>query len=108
MPEFTKPLEDQLIELEGNPINLCCEVRGNPTPSLIWLFNGTTLQLSNEIQSQIDGNTHTLLIQSFGPKYCGTFTAIAKNLYGEIHSSIDIQLKKVNDLGTVKHKILKS
>jgi hypothetical protein len=94
MPEFTKPLEDQMLELEGNSVHLCCEVRGNPTPSLIWLFSGKTLQLSNEIQAQIDGNMHTLVIQSFGSKYCGVFTAIAKNTYGEVHSSMDLQLKK--------------
>ncbi|KAI6190037.1 hypothetical protein M3Y97_00073300 [Aphelenchoides bicaudatus] len=83
-----------LIESEGSSVSLCCEVQGLPTPSLIWLLNGKTLQLSSEIQAQIDGNTHTLSIYPFGSKYCGTITAIAKNIYGEVHSSTDIQLKK--------------
>lgn len=94
MPEFVSIFKDQVVEREGDSVHFVCEVRGVPSPSLIWLFNGNTIQLSEEIQSRIDGNTHTLLIPSFKRKFVGTYTAIAQNVYGEIHWSATSKFKE--------------
>jgi hypothetical protein len=96
MPEFIKIFEDIIVEAEGEQVEMSCTVSGTPDPSILWLFNGKTLQLSDEIQSKIDGNIHTLLISSFKAKFCGVFTAIAQNMYGEVHCSAGVAFKKVN------------
>lgn len=44
---------------EGGEVSLECEVRGSPTPQIVWLLNGESL--SNDSHARVRGKLKTVI-----------------------------------------------
>ncbi|KAK0408269.1 hypothetical protein QR680_003864 [Steinernema hermaphroditum] len=90
MPRFSQKLENISVRVESETIVLRCEAEGTPQPEVRWLFNGKAIHAGPEIETKKEDNVYSLEIKEFSNKWCGTYTAIASNIYGDAHCSADV------------------
>ncbi|CAD5224126.1 unnamed protein product [Bursaphelenchus okinawaensis] len=93
MPEFTTKIRDLTVK-EGEDASFTCTVKGALNPSIQWLFNGSALVNSTQTIIQSNDNTHMLAIRNVLTANAGVYTAIAKNIYGDIHCSAELTVEK--------------
>uniref|UniRef100_A0A914CI05 Ig-like domain-containing protein n=1 Tax=Acrobeloides nanus TaxID=290746 RepID=A0A914CI05_9BILA len=109
MPRFTQKLQNIQVEAENQPITLKCIVEGTPQPEVRWLLNGKAIHLGQEISARTVEKEYFLEISKFSSKFCGTYTAVATNMYGEYHSSatvafIENELARQESTASIKSK----
>lgn len=94
MPTFVKKLQDATAKKAGESVTLNCQVHGQPKPEIVWLFNGKAIHNKSNIRSRVfDDNAAVLEITSLKAEDCGTYTAVAKNQFGDVHSSCDVKIE---------------
>ncbi|KAI1719913.1 immunoglobulin i-set domain-containing protein [Ditylenchus destructor] len=91
MPNFVTKLEDTRVENEGDSVSLMCQVNGNPSPEVQWLHNGKAIISNDQFLISSKGGEYRMDIKSFqSALHTGTYTAVAKNIYGDVHSSASL------------------
>ena len=67
----------------GAPLSLSCDVRGQPLPSISWVFpDGRDTSTVNPGKVQFDRETGTLTIGAFESDDAGSYTCRASNEFG--------------------------
>ena len=68
---------------EGEPARFTCRVHGDPTPSVVWYFEGEPVHDDDiyQVQSDPDG-THVLFLPEAFPEDAGVYTVKASNAGG--------------------------
>lgn len=111
MPSFVKQLQDVEVAGNGKAVSLMCTIQGNPKPEVQWLHNGKALtEIENQIVMTNQGEDEFRLdIRNFdAAKHVGTYTAVAKNIYGDVHSSAIVEMPRaVETAGKDESKALK-
>ncbi|VDK50737.1 unnamed protein product [Anisakis simplex] len=93
MPKFVKKLQSVKVKNEGDSIALTCQVHGMPQPDVQWLFNGRAIHEDSSARSRaFDDGVCALEIANLTPERCGTYTAVAHNIYGDAHSNAEVSL----------------
>ncbi|CAB3396936.1 unnamed protein product [Caenorhabditis bovis] len=93
MPTFVKKIQDVVLKKSGETATFTCQSRADPTPQIVWLHNGKAVNDSNRYKIRIfDDNTSTLVIDNVSDELCGTYTAVATNQFGDIHTSAELSI----------------
>lgn len=91
-PVFEHGLTD--IEVpEGCPVELACQVVGDPEPEIIWYCNGAIIKPSRYFQMGYQDSIASLIINEVFPEDEGTYTCEAVNDLGSnvSHSHLKVQ-----------------
>ncbi len=77
-------------------MTMMIKAHGNPRPSTCFMLNGRALSINDLPQSirirNFDDNTCALEIESLNASLCGSYTAVATNVYGAVHSTALVEL----------------
>ncbi|EGT41041.1 hypothetical protein CAEBREN_30100 [Caenorhabditis brenneri] len=94
MPTFVKKLQDVVLKTAGETATFTCQSYANPAAQVVWLHNGKALQQtkSNYKTRLFDDNTATLVIENVTDELCGTYTAVATNQFGDVHTSAQLTI----------------
>ncbi|NP_001368673.1 Titin homolog [Caenorhabditis elegans] len=94
MPTFVKKLQDVVLKTAGETATFTCQSYANPAAQVVWLHNGKALQQtkSNYKTRLFDDNTATLVIENVTDELCGTYTAVANNQFGDVHTSAQLTI----------------
>ncbi|EFP11257.1 CRE-TTN-1 protein [Caenorhabditis remanei] len=94
MPTFVKKLQDVVLKTAGETATFTCQSYANPAAQVVWLHNGKALQQtkSNYKTRLFDDNTATLVIENVSDELCGTYTAVATNQFGDVHTSAQLTI----------------
>ncbi|VDM77539.1 unnamed protein product [Strongylus vulgaris] len=105
MPTFIRKLEDVIVEKIGQPASLNCQVHGDPPPVLCWLQNGRAIRSDPSYCCRMTNDgIASLDITAVTEQYCGTYTAVASNAFGDAHSSAIVKLmQSTNMVNAVNH-----
>lgn len=91
MPKFVQKLQDVTVKKEDETVTLTCQVHGVPRPDVQWLFNGRAIHNDSNIRIRaFDDNVCILQVLCVNKDSCGTYTAVAHNIYGDAHSSANV------------------
>ncbi|XP_075733477.1 obscurin isoform X6 [Rhipicephalus microplus] len=90
-PVFIKELEDVRININEEAV-FHARIKGNPTPSVTWLLNGTILNDSEETILTQQGDSYTLKIKCVTSHEIGEVVCKAKNTSGQASSKASLTL----------------
>ena len=81
----------------GYAVSFSCVVKANPLPTIIWLVNGTILDISSEgslFQEQIDAITvnSTVTLSNLNLNDIGQYSCNASNFLVEMKSDVSDEL----------------
>ena len=82
------PEDTYAIEGEGLLLPVC--MKGNPKPSITWLFEGTDLTLDSSVEVQQDGSLFIPYVQL---KHTGLYRLIIKNPIGQVDKTFNLFVK---------------
>uniref|UniRef100_A0A915ESR8 Ig-like domain-containing protein n=1 Tax=Ditylenchus dipsaci TaxID=166011 RepID=A0A915ESR8_9BILA len=102
MPSFIQKLQDIHNAEEGSAVTMKVQVTGSPMPEIQWLHNGKAISSKDGVQMSNNGAEFQLIISKLSTEHAGTYTAVAKNLYGDAHTSALIYLKEKVEEATKK------
>uniref|UniRef100_H3DPY6 Ig-like domain-containing protein n=1 Tax=Tetraodon nigroviridis TaxID=99883 RepID=H3DPY6_TETNG len=92
-PSFTKKLKFQSV-LEGEPVELKCELVASPPPSILWFHNNKTLGKARRRRicsdSQMHMHTTSLIIDRVKEKDSGSYKVMAINSEGSAESTASL------------------
>ncbi|KAL0100118.1 hypothetical protein PUN28_019519 [Cardiocondyla obscurior] len=88
LPEFTKILPGQLKALEGAPVKLECEIRGDSKTEIRWYRDTTEINPCNDSRFSIyrDGSKYSLTIANVKEDDTGRYVCEATNRIGKVSS----------------------
>ncbi|KAK9500897.1 hypothetical protein O3M35_002066 [Rhynocoris fuscipes] len=93
LPVFTLELSNVMARA-GQKIKLECEVKGNPTPKLIWTKDGIEIpENTRDIKITTEGGCSSLVIPEAFLKDAGLYTVIASSPAGEVRSVSQVTVK---------------
>ncbi|VDN06567.1 unnamed protein product [Thelazia callipaeda] len=93
IPEFCEKLRSIKVKNEGDTLTLKCKVIGQPEPEIQWLLNGKVIKTNAQKRIRtFDDGVSLLEILNITSESCGTYTALARNVYGDAHTSAEISL----------------
>ncbi|CAI5451947.1 unnamed protein product [Caenorhabditis angaria] len=93
MPTFVKKLQDVELKKSGESATFTCQSYANPAPQIVWLHNGKALHEKSNYKTRLfDDNTATLIIENVTEEMCGTYTAVANNQFGDVHTSAQLSI----------------
>ncbi|EJD74527.1 CAMK/MLCK protein kinase [Loa loa] len=97
MPEFIEKMQNVRVKNEGDALTLKCKVTGKPKPEIRWLLNGKAIAEDDKIRIRtFDDGICVMEITRLKAELCGTYTAIAHNIYGNAHANAEISLDAVD------------
>ncbi|GMR58628.1 hypothetical protein PMAYCL1PPCAC_28823, partial [Pristionchus mayeri] len=95
MPQFIKKMQTVVVDKAGNSASLSVQVIGDPRPEIVWLHNGRAIKEDAERRMRVfDDGVASLEIVNCGEALCGTYTAVASNVFGDAHSSAEVRLEE--------------
>ncbi|GBN94600.1 Titin, partial [Araneus ventricosus] len=98
-PKIVKKLSMVKV-LDGQTVELTCQVSGNPRPTITWFKQTQIIKPSMEFQIFYDDdNVTTLIIREVFPEDAGTYTVVAKNAAGFSSTSAELVVEAA-DHGT--------
>uniref|UniRef100_A0A915PUX1 Uncharacterized protein n=1 Tax=Setaria digitata TaxID=48799 RepID=A0A915PUX1_9BILA len=107
MPKFVEKMNDMRASNEGDTLLLKCKVIGKPEPEIRWLLNGEPVIQSDGIHIRtFDDGVCTLEITHVTSEFCGTYTAIAHNNYGDAHTNAVVSFENAALLYSFSCKIV--
>ncbi|XP_052749691.1 uncharacterized protein LOC113521010 [Galleria mellonella] len=108
-PTILEPLPDSTIRSYDVNVTLTCKVVGNPTPEVVWRFNGKTIDMRSfgEIRYIISENTMDLIrwvnLTIINSRYSdrGNYTCISENPGGRDEKTVTLILSKYGGVGSI-------
>lgn len=108
-PTILEPLPDATVKSYDENITLTCKVVGNPTPEVIWRYNGKTVEMKafGEIRYIVSENTMDLIrwvnLTIVNARYSdrGNYTCIAENPGGRDEKTLTLVLSKYGGYHTI-------
>lgn len=108
-PTILEPLPDSTVKSFEENVTLNCKVVGNPTPEVMWRFNGKTIEARTfgEIRYVITENTVDLIrwvnLTILHARYSdrGNYTCISENPGGRDEKTLTLVLSKYSGAGTI-------
>ncbi|XP_052744632.1 uncharacterized protein LOC112048665 [Bicyclus anynana] len=108
-PTILEPLPDSTIKSYEENVTLICKVVGNPTPEVVWRFNGKTIEPRSfgEIRYTVTENTMDLIryvnLTVLHTRYSdrGNYTCVAENPGGRDEKTLTLVLSKYGGSGTI-------
>ncbi|CAG4987510.1 unnamed protein product [Colias eurytheme] len=108
-PTILEPLPDSTFKSYDENVTLICKVVGNPTPEVVWRFNGKTIELRSfgEIRYIVTENTLDLIrwvnLTILHARYSdrGNYTCVAENPGGLDEKTLTLVLSKYSGAGTI-------
>lgn len=97
IPEFTKPLQDEVARLGDNAL-LECQGTGLPPPKLTWSKNGITLE-DNDHYVLVE-NSHYLLIKETQMDDIGTYVCELTNILGTARGHVTLSVRDTTSTST--------
>ncbi|XP_075228866.1 zormin isoform X2 [Lycorma delicatula] len=91
-PKFVVPLSNVMARA-GQKIKLECEISGEPTPQITWLFNGKQVKDTRDLKILYENGKAVLIISEAFPKDAGTYSVRAVNMAGEVTGSCQVSVK---------------
>lgn len=92
-PSFTKKLKLQSV-LEGEPVELQCELVASPAPSIIWFHNNKSIPKTHRrkicSESQMHKHASSLVIDRVKEKDSGSYKVMAINCEGSAESTASL------------------
>ncbi|KAJ2954273.1 hypothetical protein O0L34_g2524 [Tuta absoluta] len=89
-PVFTVLPRKQSAKLhQPEPVHFDCMAQGNPTPHIVWFFNGERMLLNERISLKHNGS---LFINNVQNTDAGTYTCQAENINGIIGASASLDV----------------
>lgn len=92
-PTFTKKLKFQSV-LEGEPVELKCELVASPPPSILWFHNNKSIRKARRhricSESQMHVHTSSLVIDRVKEKDSGSYKVMAINSEGSAESTASL------------------
>ncbi|XP_043222346.1 fibroblast growth factor receptor 2-like isoform X2 [Amphibalanus amphitrite] len=89
--EQTKPYfanKDELRRMQavplGDPVTICCHIKGSPAPEIQWLYNGRPLSESSHTVSHVEVGRYSLFVPSMRQYDNGNYTCVGRNGLGEV------------------------
>ncbi|XP_007890785.2 ADAMTS-like protein 1 [Callorhinchus milii] len=76
----------------GNTVLVGCPVKGHPTPSIRWLFNGKALNRVSGLNHQIMASHQVLRIASISKGLQGDYSCTAQNEAGSLTQRITLEI----------------
>ncbi|VDO34212.1 unnamed protein product [Onchocerca flexuosa] len=97
IPKFIEKMQNVKMKNEGDMLTLKCKVSGEPEPEIRWLLNGKAItQDDDRIRIRtFDDGVCIVEVSSVTSEYCGTYTAVAHNIYGDAHANAEVLLDTV-------------
>ncbi|VDM08832.1 unnamed protein product, partial [Wuchereria bancrofti] len=97
IPKFIEKMQNIKMKNEGEALTLKCKVNGEPEPEIRWLLNGKAITQDDRIRIRTFGDGVCILeIIHLTADLCGTYTAIAHNIYGDAHANAEVSLETVD------------
>ena len=92
LPVFEVQLKDALI-LEDNDLELNCEVKGHPTPTVTWYHNDKKMEGGKNVEMKLDdeGKAHLKIVELKGDD-AGVYKCVATNSVGNASTSATVSL----------------
>lgn len=108
-PTILEPVPDATIKSYEENVTLICKVVGNPTPDVVWRYNGKTIELRSfgEIRYVVTENTMDLIrwvnLTILHTRYSdrGNYTCVAENPGGKDEKTLTLVLSKYGGAGTI-------
>lgn len=108
-PTILEPLPDSTFKSYDENVTLICKVVGNPTPEVVWRFNGKTIELRSfgEIRYIVTDNTLDLIrwvnLTILHARYSdrGNYTCVAENPGGVDEKTLTLVLSKYSGAGKI-------
>ncbi|XP_041968915.1 uncharacterized protein LOC121725854 isoform X2 [Aricia agestis] len=108
-PTILEPLPDSIVKSYDENVTLVCKVVGNPTPEVVWRYNGRTIEARSfgEIRYATNENTVDLIrwvnLTIINARYSdrGNYTCVAENPGGKDEQTLTLILTKYNGMGTL-------
>uniref|UniRef100_A0A8C4R4Z6 Palladin, cytoskeletal associated protein n=1 Tax=Eptatretus burgeri TaxID=7764 RepID=A0A8C4R4Z6_EPTBU len=91
-PHFTHRLKSREVP-EGSRVQLDCRLSGNPTPVIRWFCEGKGVEDSPDMQIQVQGDLHCLIIAEAFQEDTGRYTCIASNAVGSDSTSAEVYIE---------------
>ena len=73
-----------------------CQVIGSPTPEITWLFNGQEIEGKGQYAFMQRDELQVLEVQQAVPANTGVFEVVAKNPFGEVSCSANLEVQGKN------------
>jgi hypothetical protein len=95
-PVFVIEPTDQKV-LKDKEAKFECEVKSNPKPNIVWLFNGKefTNRDGVRIEKDVAKDKYSLVIPKVAPTNIGTITAKATNEFGTVEKNCQLDVLDV-------------
>ncbi|GFS00818.1 titin [Elysia marginata] len=93
-PEFLLSIKTQTV-LPGETADFVCEVTGEPSPHLSWVYNGRVLEDEGRYMIFEEEGLHHLEVYEVCPEDVGEYTVTAQNDHGQVACSAELQLKEL-------------
>lgn len=92
VPRITNEFIPHQVKKVGKHFELSCEVTGQPTPSVSWIFQ-RTIPLTNVAHTRISTSPkHRLLIPVVDANDAGIYTCIVENEGGKVEASTNLEI----------------
>ena len=78
---------------EGTTAEFTCQVSGEPTPDLTWLFKGVEVKPEGRYTITYKNNLHVLQVKEVKPEDVGEYTVTAKNPFGEATCTANLEVE---------------
>jgi hypothetical protein len=91
-PEFVIEIQPCKVK-EGQKAEFTCQVKGQPVPELTWLFNGQEIESQGQYAFMQRDQLQVLEVHEAVPTNSGTFEVVAKNPFGTVSCSADLQVQ---------------
>jgi hypothetical protein len=80
--EQTEREAAEKVVVKGATVNLTCQARGNPTPTVKWMLDGLAVDLTEGSQYRVAEGGQTLEVRGVGPAQEGRYMCTVSNLGG--------------------------
>ncbi|XP_063537759.1 uncharacterized protein LOC134747112 [Cydia strobilella] len=108
-PTILEPAPDARLKSYDENVTLICKVVGNPTPEVVWRYNGRVIETRSfgEIRYVMTENTMDLIrwvnLTIINVRYSdrGNYTCVAENPGGRDENTLTLVLSKYGSPGTI-------
>ena len=103
-PELTSPLQP-VTSMEGNPVKLECQVKGEPQPDIEWFKDGKPVVESKRVIMTSDGETFSLSFKPVELDDEGEYKCVARNELGSVSSGAELLVEEAGTRPEFKEKL---